>query len=268
MHPMKFFIKTIKTLFIFQILTSCVPFKDTLYLEKNKDKVADIEINADAYKPYRLQVDDILSIDIKANNQKEVEIFSKKQASASTQINEDQLYFDGYQVDGFGNIRIPILGLVNVQGKTIEEVAKSLEKNLLEEYFTPASNLFVNVKLAGIRYTINGEISSTGTKTVFQDRLNILEAIANSGDIKITGNKKEVVVMRKIPTGYQTETLDLTDANVINSPYFYLKPNDYIYVRPLKQKSTGFGTNGLQTLTTVLSLFGIITTTYLLVKSL
>ena len=84
----------------------------------------------------------------------------------------------------------------------------------------------------------------------------------------MTGNKKEVVVMRRIPTGYQSETLDLTDANVINSPFFYLKPNDYIYVKPLKQKSTGFGTNGLQTLTTVLSLFGVVTTTYLLIKSL
>ena len=265
---MKFFKHILNTIAISLLLTSCVPYKDTLYLEKNKDKVADIEINADAYKPYRLQVDDILSIEIKANNQKEVEIFSKKLNNSTMQINESQLYFDGYQVDGFGNIRIPVLGLVNVQNQTIDEVAKLLEKKLLEEYFTPASNLFVNVKLAGIKYTINGEITNTGTKTVFQDRLNILEAIANSGDIKITGNKKEVVVMRKIPTGYQTETLDLTDANVINSSYFYLKPNDYIYVKPLKQKSTGFGLNGIQTLTTVLSLFGVITTTYLLVKSL
>lgn len=265
---MKFFIKAIKIFFIFQLLTSCIPHKDTLYLEKNKDKVADIEINADAYKPYRLQVDDILSIEIKANNQKEVEIFSKKKDVSTSIVNQDQLYFDGYQVDGFGNIRIPILGLVNVQGQTVDEVTKLLEKKLLEEYFTPTSNLFVNVKLAGIKYTINGEVAGTGTKTVFQDRLNILEAIANSGDIKVTGNKKEVVVMRRIPTGYQSETLDLTDANVINSPYFYLKPNDYIYVKPLKQKTTGFGTNGLQTLTTVLSLFGVITTTYLLVRSL
>lgn len=265
---MKFFIKTIKIFFIFQLLTSCVPFKDTLYLEKNKDKVADIEINADAYKPYRLQVDDILSVEIKSNNQKDVEVFSKTRESKTGVVNQDQLYFDGYQIDGFGNIRIPVIGLVNVQGQTVDEVSKLLEKKLLEEYFTPASNLFVNVKLAGIKYTINGEIGSTGTKTVFQDKLNILEAIANSGDIPITGNKKEVVVMRKIPTGYQSETLDLTDANVINSPYFYLKPNDYIYVKPLKQKSTGLGLNGLQTLTTVISLFGIITTTYLLVKSL
>jgi polysaccharide export outer membrane protein len=265
---MTFFKQILKIIAISLLLTSCVPFKDTLYLEKNKDKVADIEINADAYKPYRLQVDDILSIDIKANNQKEVEIFSKNENNLSGIVNQDQLYFDGYQIDGYGNIKIPILGLVNVQGQTVEEVSKLLEKRLLEEYFTPASNLFVTVKLAGIRYTINGEIGKTGTQTVFQDKLNILEAIANSGDIAITGNKKEVVVMRKIPTGYQTETLDLTDANVINSPYFYLKPNDYIYVKPLKQKSTGLVLNGLQTLTTVISLFGIITTTYLLARSL
>ena len=265
---MKFFIKNIKTFFVFLLLTSCIPYKDTLYLEKNKDKVADIEINAEAYKPYRLQVDDILSIDIKTNNQKEVEIFSKNGVEAKGIVNQDQLYFDGYQIDGLGNIRMPVLGLINVQGQTVDDVSKLLEKKLLEEYFTPASNLFVTVKLAGIKYTINGEIGNTGTKTVFQDKLNILEAIANSGDIKITGNKKEVVVMRKIPTGYQSETIDLTDANVINSQYFYLKPNDYIYVKPLKQKSTGFGTNGLQTLTTVLSLFGVITTTYLLIRNL
>lgn len=265
---MKFFKQILKIIVISLLLTSCVPYKDTLYLEKNKDKVADIEINADAYKPYRLQVDDILSVEIKSNNPKDVAVFSKTGNTSTGIVNQDQLYFDGYQVDGFGNIRIPVLGLVNVQGQTVDDVSKLLEKKLLEEYFTPASNLFVNVKLAGIKFTMNGEIGSTGTKTVYQDKLNILEAIANSGDIKTTGNKKEVVVMRKIPTGYQSETLDLTDANVINSPYFYLKPNDYIYVKPLKQKSTGFGTNGLQTFTTIISLFGVITTTYLLIKSL
>ena len=192
---MKFFKQIFKIIAISLLLTSCVPFKDTLYLEKNKDKVADIEINADAYKPYRLQVDDIVSIDIKANNQKEVEIFSKGGNNESGIVNQDQLYFDGYQIDGFGNIRIPVLGLVNIQGQTVDEVSKMLEKKLLEEYFTPASNLFVTVKLAGIKYTINGEIANTGTKTVFQDKLNILEAIANSGDITMTGNKKQVVVM-------------------------------------------------------------------------
>ena len=265
---MKFFKHILNLIAISVMLTSCVPFKDTLYLEKNKDKVADIEINADAYKPYRLQVDDILSVEIKSNNPKDVAIFSKTGNSSGGIVSQDQLYFDGYQIDNSGNIRIPVLGLVNVKDQTVDDVSKLLEKKLLEEYFTPASNLFVIVKLAGIKYTMNGEIGSTGTNTVFQDKLNILEAIANSGNIKDTGNKKEVVVMRKIPTGYQSETLDLTDANVINSQYFYLKPNDYIYVKPLKQKSTGLGLNGLQTLTTVLSLFGIITTTYLLVKSL
>ena len=109
---MKFFIKTIKIFFVFQLLTSCIPFKDTLYLEKNKDKVADIEINADAYKPYRLQVDDILSVEIKSNNPKDVAVFSKTGNSTGGIVNQDQLYFDGYQIDNSGNIRIPVLGLV------------------------------------------------------------------------------------------------------------------------------------------------------------
>ena len=61
---MKFFKRILNIITISLLLTSCVPFKDTLYLEKNKDKVADIEINADAYKPYRLQVNDILSVEI------------------------------------------------------------------------------------------------------------------------------------------------------------------------------------------------------------
>ena len=264
---MKFINKNILIVFTIMMFTSCISHKDTLYLEKNKDKVSDFEINAEAYKPYRLQVDDILSIEIKSSNAKDYEIFNRSQNTVGT-VNQDQLYFSGYQIDGFGNVKIPVIGLFNVQGKTVEEVSMLLEKKLLEEYFTNSSNLYVNVKLAGIRFTINGEIGSTGTKTVYQDKLNILEAIANSGDITITGNKKEVVVMRKIPTGYQAQTLDLTDANVINSPYFYLKPNDYIYIKPIKQKTTGFGVNGLQTLTTVLSLFGVITTTYLLIKNL
>jgi polysaccharide export outer membrane protein len=68
-----------------------------------------------------------------------------------------------------------------------------------------------------------------------------MEAIANAGDITITGNRKAVTIIRKSPTGVQMHDLDLTDINVMNSPYFYLQPNDYIYIKPLKQKTWGTG---------------------------
>ena len=265
---MKFFKHILNLIAISVMLTSCVPFKDTLYLEKNKDKVADIEINADAYKPYRLQVDDILSVEIKSNNPKDVAIFSKTGNSSGGIVSQDQLYFDGYQIDNSGNIRIPVLGLVNVKDQTVDDVSKLLEKKLLEEYFTPASNLFVIVKLAGIKYTINGEIGSPGIKFLYQDRATIMEAIANSGDIPITGNRKDVQIIRKFPHGFETYSIDLTKESAMSSPNFYIQPNDYIIIKPLKQKTWGTGVTGVQSVATIMTAISLITTLLVLSKTL
>ncbi len=146
---------------------------------------------------------------------------------------------DGFTVDDHGNIRIPILGELNVIGYTLEEIRIRIEKQLLAEYFKKEANIFVTVKLAGFKYTINGEVGSAGTKVLFQDHVNIMEAIANSGDITITGNRKAVTIIRQSPTGSEMHDIDLTDINVMKSPYFYLQPNDYIYVKPLKTKNMG-----------------------------
>ncbi len=78
----------------------------------------------------------------------------------------ESLYFTGYSVDDHGNIRIPVLGEMNVLGYTIEEVRKKIEERLLAEHFKKEAQLFVNVKLAGFRYTINGEIGSPGYKSI------------------------------------------------------------------------------------------------------
>ncbi|TAF70545.1 MAG: sugar transporter, partial [Flavobacterium sp.] len=190
--------------------------------------------------------------------------------SANDNLNlnsESGLYFNGYRVDDHGNIRIPILGEMNVLGYTLEEVRLKVEKKLLEEYFKNEANLFVNVKLSGFRYTINGEVGSTGTKTLFQESVTILEAIANAGDITMVGNRKEVTIMRKTPTGVEMHDLDLTDRNVIYSPYYYLQPNDYVYVKPMKQKSWGTGKTGIESLGTIITLLSLVTTTYLLLKN-
>jgi polysaccharide export outer membrane protein len=94
-----------------------------------------------------------------------------------------------------------------------------------------------------------------------------MEAIANSGDITITGDRKAVTIMRKTPTGVQMHDLDLTDINVMQSPYFYLQPNDYIYVKPLKQKTWGTGKTGIESLGTIITLLSLATTTFLLLKN-
>ena len=73
--------------------------------------------------------------------------------------------------------------------------------------------------------------------------------------------------MRKTPTGVEMHDLDLTDRNVINSPYYYLQPNDYVYVKPMKQKSWGTGKTGIESLGTIITLLSLVTTTYLLLKN-
>ncbi|MNG00289.1 hypothetical protein D3C84_832200 [compost metagenome] len=125
----------------------------------------------------------------------------------------------------------------------------------------------MTVKLAGFRYTINGEVGSTGTKTLFQPHVNVLEAVANAGDITTVGNRKAVMIIRQTPTGVQMNEIDLTDANVMKSPYYYLQPNDYIYVKPLRQKTWGTGQTGIQSISTIITLLSLATTVYLIIKN-
>lgn len=255
------------------LFTSCIPIKDLVYLQKKENSDDEKAIAMVESKPYRLQTHDVLSITIKAADPKFVAIFNpvadgtSAGGSASDQ-SESGLYFNGFTVDDHGNIRIPVLGDMNVMGFTLEEVRLNIEKQLLADYFKDNASLFVVVKLAGFRYTINGEVGSTGTKTLFQEKVNIMEAIANAGDISITGNRKAVTIIRQTPNGTEMKDLDLTNINVMSSPYYFLKPNDYIYVKPLKQKTWGTGSTGIQSLSTIITLLSLFTTTYLLLKTL
>ena len=247
---------------------SCISTRDLVYLQKKDGTQTDNSfITPEVSKPYRLQMNDVLSIKIKANDPKFVSFFSATETQVATGATESSLYFDGYTVDDHGNIRIPILGELNVVGFTVEEVRIKIENQLLADYFKKEAGIFVTVKLAGFRYTINGEIGQTGTKVLFRDQVTILEAIANAGDITTTGDRKAVTIVRQTPLGRQLYTVDLTDINVMKSPYFYLQPNDYIYVKPLKQKTWGTGKTGLESLSTFITLLSLATTTFFLLKN-
>jgi len=248
------------------LFVSCIPTQDLIYLQKKNNSKSENSISAVVSKPYRLQTNDVLSIVIKANDPKLVAMFAISEQGGLISKSESGLYFDGFTVDEHGNIRIPVLGEVNVIGFTLDEVRVKIEKQLLSDYFNAAANIFVTVKLAGFRYTINGEVASPGTKILFQDHVNVMEAIANSGDISITGNRKSVTVIRQLPTGSETHDIDLTDSNVMKSPYFYLQPNDYIYVKPLRQKTWGTGKTGIESVGTIITLLSLATTVYLLLK--
>lgn len=265
--------KRIKLLIIFLscvIVSSCIPHKDTIYLQNKENSINDTIPNnlIEVQKPYRVQINDILNVKVKAIDQKTVEILNPSGDSNLNASSAERAYFDGFTVDVHGNIRIPTLGYVNVLGFTTEEIEKIIEKKLLDEQFKETANIFVTVKLAGLRYTANGEVGTPGSKVLFTERVNIFEAIANVGEIPVTGDKKDVLIIRQYPQGQKIHHLDLTDINVMKSPYYYIQPNDIIYVKPLKQKSLGTGETAVSSLTTIATIVSLITSSILIFSRL
>ena len=246
-------------------LSSCIPTKDLTYFQGNPK--TDTEIKKINNKPYRLQINDIVDIRIKAADNKLVTLFKSVDNSNVTNITAEKIYFDSYSVDQNGIIRIPYIKEMNVLGYTTKEVRLKIETEL-SKMFKNMDDIFVTVKLAGIRYTVLGEVTKPGTKVLFQNQVNLIEALANSGDIKMTGNRKKVIVLRNNANGLQKFSLDLTGFNFINNEGYYIQPNDIIYIEPLKQKSWGTGDTGAKTFSTIVTALSLITTTILLVKNL
>lgn len=254
--------------FITLILSSCISNKQSAYMQ-HRDTVLEGVMLSKQLPPYRVQINDVLSIRVKALDQELVGMFNPiggiDNVSALTR---EALYSDGFLIDDHGEINMPTLGKIKIINLTVEEVKNRIEKLLLEQYFKKEANIFVTVKLGGVKYTTLGEFGSTGTKVIFQEKVNIFEAIANAGDIPLIGNKKDVLLIRPYPGGNKIHHIDLTDVNIFESPFFYIQPNDMLYVKPLPQKAWGTGQTGLQSFTTILSVFTAITTTYFLIRTL
>lgn len=258
--------------FVFGLLfSSCITNKDLVYLQDNVDSIKDSLMVREFSKPYRVQVNDILSINVKALDAELTKIFNPVESSIQNQNqnqNQSSLYFNGFTVDLKGDIKFPILGKINVLGLTISEIEDKVEGELLKQYFKETAELFVTVKLAGLRYTVTGEVKGTGVFTLYQDRVNIIEALANAGDIINTGDRTDILIVRQYPDGQKIHHLDLTNVEALNSPFYYIRSNDIILVKPLKRKALGAGETTFQTISAVASIFSVIVTTYFLTKNL
>ena len=150
----------------------------------------------------------------------------------------------------------------------LPEIKDKVEEELLKQYFKETAEIFVTVKLAGLRYTVTGEVGGTGVYTLFRDRVNIIEALANAGDIAQTGNRRDVLVIRQYPYGQKIHHIDLTDIAAMESPFYFIQPNDIILVKPLKRKALGAGQTAIQNITTISSILAVLVSTYFLTRNL
>jgi polysaccharide export outer membrane protein len=147
-----------------------------------------------------------------------------------------------------------------VTGLNLSQAKVAIEEKL-DKYFKGA---YVSVQLGGIRFSILGEVRAPGKYVVLQNRLTILEALATAGDLTPVANRKKIKILRQLPGEMQVEIIDLTKANLIESPSLYIRPNDVIYVEPLKIRAIGTGVTGTESLTAFATVLSVVSSVLLI----
>ncbi len=139
----------------------------------------------------------------------------------------------GYLVDKEGNIAVPILGKIKVLGFTTSQAKDTIEK-IASKYFKDAS---IIVRYANFKISITGEVAKPGVYVVPNEKVSLLDALTMAGDLTIYAKRDNILLIRENLDGTRTPyRIDMTKSILINSPYFYLRQNDYIYVEPSKAK--------------------------------
>lgn len=221
----------IKTLFLFAtiMLVSCASRKDVAYLQ-NADSGKKTE-ELLSYEP-RLQKDDLLSIIISADQPEATYPFNMPQIQGNYQINENQDGIKTYLIDAYGDIQFPVIGKIHLGGLTRTEAVRKIESEV-KQYITSAT---VNLRILNYKVSVIGEVNRPGSVRITSERLTLLEALSQSGDLTIYGKRNNVLIIRESDGKRSFNRVDMTKADFIDSPYYYLSQNDVVVVEPNKTK--------------------------------
>ena len=220
------------------LFTSCKTPTNIAYLQDVNEN-APIQTQGDGY--IRFMPGDKLSIFVHSRDEKLMDLFNLFRGTSMMSSTGGDGGMYAYTVDSNGDIDFPVLGAVKVQGLTRVEVAQAIKNKLTTENL--CKDPVVTVTFYNMHFSVLGN-AGAGVKQITQDRITLLEAIA-MGDLDITGLRKNVLVMRQEGDQQVPYRVDLTSAeSVYNSPVYYIRQNDVIYVEPndmAKRGSTVMG---------------------------
>ena len=228
-------------------MSACSTKKDLIYF-------SDINVNEQdeiVFSPGKIKVNDILSIVVSSSSTELAMVYNSNQNTSP---------FTGYLVTIDGTIVLPILGKIKVQDLTLLELENELVKRLIEGGHL--SNPIVTVRLTNAKFTVLGEVRNPGTYTFNEQNISILQALGYAGDLTIHGKRQDLLIIREENNKKTYKTIDLTSKKWFNSPYYYIKPNDVIYVNPNNAKVTSSGYIG--SFGNLLAVFSIAISTILL----
>ncbi|REG92608.1 polysaccharide biosynthesis/export family protein [Algoriphagus antarcticus] len=250
--------------------TSCISNKRITYLQNLPDNTP-IELDefipfAEVDYEYILQPFDIVEIDFATSDPELIEAFTFQNTQSAGGMGggggggSDPLYFRGYSIDQKGDVEVPKLGKINIAGLSEEEAKEKVQAEI-NKFFK--EEIYVKLRIAGIRYTTLGEFNAVGVSVIYKNRATIFDALANSGETTLLGKKNKLFIIRQYDGGTKIHQINLNDRALLASPFYFIQPNDILYIEPMNIRQFGNADN----LTASLALFaGLLASTLLIIN--
>jgi polysaccharide export outer membrane protein len=222
--------------------TSCTTYKNVAYFTDFADTAKHTIVQTIPFKSPVIQPDDLLTITIQTIDADITTLLNSantpaQSAASGSVLGGQQLqYTPGYLVDKNGEVEIPFAGKIKLQGYTTVEAREVIRTEISKFVKDP----IVNVKFANFKITVLGEVLKPATYIMPTEKVTVFDALGQAGDLTIYGRRENVLVIRDSVNNQKSMVhLNLNTKDIISSPYYYLRPNDVVYVEPNKAKAAG-----------------------------
>ncbi|MGN6476427.1 MAG: polysaccharide biosynthesis/export family protein [Flavipsychrobacter sp.] len=213
------------------LLTSCASYKKSIYFQDIPDSLqAPVTVPVVAYEPPKIKPNDILSISVQTIEDKDI---AKAGATTAPSGQGSSAAVTGYKVDENGDVDVPMVGTVHLAGMTTSEAKEAVRTKAKHNFVDPV----VNVAFANHFIDVIGEVSRNGRIPLPDEKVSIIDAISMAGDLGIQGKRYNVLLMRDEGDKKVCTRFNLNSTKLFQSPYYYVKSGDIIYVEPNKAKS-------------------------------
>ncbi|WP_104736328.1 polysaccharide biosynthesis/export family protein [Hanstruepera ponticola] len=251
---MRIFLSVILVTFF---LSSCVSKKEIFYLQD----VDDYNNSPVSYQDITIQPNDILKISVGALVPETAKPYNRNFQGDMRQNSLEIMKLEGYLVSKDKTIDFPNLGAISVEGMTTAQLEEHIRKKLTDEGHLVQPS--VTIRILNAKVTVLGEVNSPGTYSFTEESITLLQAIGFAGDLTIRGKRDDVLVMREVDGVRKVTHLDLTSSSWLESPFYFVKPNDVIVVNQNPPKVTSAGYVG--DIGTLLGLTSVILSVIILV---
>lgn len=241
------------------LITSCSTSKQNLTYFNNIDSCS-----IESYKnpeEYNIKIipDDELVITVTSFVPEATAAYNIPLVNTSSRVSlsvNGQPSLQSYVVDKNGYIIFPVLGKIMVSGKTTTEISEIIRKEIAKDVQDP----YVRVQLINCRINVLGEVRSPGAKPVNKERYSVMDALADAGDLSEYGRRDNILLIRENNGKKSYHRLNINDASILTSPYYYMQQNDIIYVEPnkIKKDNSKYNQNNAYKISVVSSITGLL----------